>query len=50
MIHFMFNNANIRALVDSDSMADVKDKVNLTIKPERVYIFDKETGKVINHG
>jgi multiple sugar transport system ATP-binding protein len=49
MIHFEFNGKNVRALVDSDSMTDNQKTVLLTIKPERVYIFDKETGKVVNH-
>jgi len=49
MIHFEFNGKNIRALVDSDSMTYNQKTVLLTIKPERVYIFDKETGKVVNH-
>jgi len=50
MIHFEFNGQNIRALVDSDSIEVGQNKVGLTIKPERVYIFDKETGKVLNNG
>jgi hypothetical protein len=50
MIHFDFNNTNIRALVDSDSIEEGQNKVGLTIKPDRVYIFDKETGKVLNNG
>jgi len=50
MIHFDFNGKNVRALVDSDSMTVGQKTVSLTIKPERVYIFDKETGKVVNHG
>jgi multiple sugar transport system ATP-binding protein len=50
MIHFQFNEVNIRALVDSDSITNLKDKVHLSIKPERVYIFEENTGKVINHG
>lgn len=50
MIHFEFNGNNVRALVDSDTMEDNQKTVSLTIKPERVYIFDKQTGKVVNHG
>ncbi|PKK95626.1 MAG: ABC transporter ATP-binding protein [Tenericutes bacterium HGW-Tenericutes-5] len=50
MIHFEFNGNNVRALVDSDTMKVNQKSVSLTIKPERVYIFDKQTGKVVNHG
>ena len=50
MIHFDFNGSNIRALVDSDNIEEGQKSVNLTIKSERVYIFDKETGEVVNHG
>ena len=50
MIHFEFKGKNIRALVDSDSVKDKDKTVELTVKRKRVYIFDKETGKVINHG
>ncbi len=49
MIHFEFNGKNVRALVDSDTMAANQKDVSLTIKPERVYVFDKQTGKVLNH-
>ncbi|MDT8336400.1 MAG: ABC transporter ATP-binding protein [Candidatus Izemoplasmatales bacterium] len=50
MIHFDFNGKNVRALVDSDSIKDSQKTVNLSIKKERVYLFDKQTGKVVNHG
>lgn len=50
MIHFDFNGVNVRALVDSDSLEDGQQKVALAIKAERVYIFDKQTGKVVNNG
>ncbi len=50
MIHFEFNGKNLRALVDSDDISHGQKKVKLTIKSERVYIFDKETGLVTNHG
>jgi multiple sugar transport system ATP-binding protein len=50
MIHFELNGKNIRALVDSDSIDDSNESVSLTIKNERIYIFDKETGQVVNHG
>ncbi|XMB71605.1 ABC transporter ATP-binding protein [Mycoplasmatota bacterium WC30] len=50
MIHFKFNGENIRALVDSDNIQSGQKEVSLTIKPERVYIFDKTTGEVINNG
>jgi multiple sugar transport system ATP-binding protein len=50
MIHFELNGQNIRALVDSDSVGDKDKTVDLTCKRKRVYIFDKDTGKVINHG
>lgn len=49
MIHFEFNGQNIRALVDSDTVEDADKTVDLTIKRKRLYIFDKETGKVIDH-
>ena len=49
MIHFEFNGKNVRALVDSDTISDTQKIVPLTIKSERIYIFDKETGKVVNH-
>ncbi|HKL47783.1 MAG TPA: ABC transporter ATP-binding protein [Candidatus Izemoplasmatales bacterium] len=49
MIHFELNGQNIRALVDSDSVGDNDKTVNLTSKRKRVYIFDKDTGKVIDH-
>jgi multiple sugar transport system ATP-binding protein len=49
MIHFDFNETNVRALVDSESMTNKADKVKLIIKPSKVYIFEKETGKVLNH-
>jgi len=49
MIHFDYNERNVRALVDSDSINDKQKTVSLTIKKERVYIFDKETGKVLSH-
>ena len=49
MIHFEFNNQNMRALVDSEAVTDDSKKIALTIKKKRVYIFDKETGKVIDH-
>ena len=49
MIHFEFNGQNIRALVDSDTVEDADKTVELTIKRKRLYIFDKETGKVIEH-
>jgi len=50
MIHFEFNGTNIRALVDSDDVERKVDKIKLAIKSERVYIFDKKTGKVVDHG
>ena len=50
MIHFDFNGVNIRALVDSDDVQGKVDKIKLAIKSERVYIFDKKTGKVVDHG
>jgi multiple sugar transport system ATP-binding protein len=50
MIHFDYNGKNVRALVDSDTIKDTQKSVGLTIKSERVYIFDKQTGKVVNHG
>lgn len=50
MIHFKFNGSNIRALVDSDNVTPGQKHIGLTIKSERIYIFDKETGMVINHG
>ncbi len=50
MIHFKFNGSNIRALVDSDNVKPNQKTVGLTIKESRIYIFDKETGKVVNHG
>jgi multiple sugar transport system ATP-binding protein len=49
MIHFELNGQNIRALVDSDSVGDNDKTVELTLKRKRVYIFDKDTGKVIDH-
>ncbi len=49
MIHFDFNGKNVRALVDSDDMKPNQKTVGLTIKNERIYLFDKETGKVVNH-
>lgn len=49
MIHFDFNGKNVRALVDSDTISDSLKKTKLSIKPERVYIFEGETGKVLNH-
>ena len=50
MIHFDFNGKNVRALVDSDDISHDQKVANLSIKSERIYIFDKETGQVINHG
>lgn len=50
MVHFDFNGVNIRALVDSDDIDSNQKTVDLSIKRDRVYIFDKETGKVVNHG
>lgn len=50
MIHFDFNGTNVRALVDSDDIKVGQKEVSLSIKSERVYIFDKETGQVIAHG
>ncbi len=50
MIHFEFNGQNIRALVDSDDISDKDKVVHLSIKESRIYLFDKETGKVVNHG
>ena len=50
MIHFEFNGENIRALVDSDNITPGQKEVSLTIKTERVYIFDKTTGEVITNG
>ena len=50
MIHFDFNGENVRALVDSDDIEGKQKSVKLSIKDERVYIFDKNTGKVVNHG
>ena len=49
MIYFQFNGINVRALVDSDNVTIGQKKIGLTIKNERIYIFDKKTGKVINH-
>lgn len=49
MIHFDFNGKNVRALVDSDTISDSLKKTKLSIKPDRVYIFEGETGKVLNH-
>ncbi len=49
MIHFDFNGSNVRALVDSEDIDDKQKFVNLSIKSNRVYIFDKETGKVVEH-
>lgn len=49
MIHFDFNGKNVRALVDSDTISDTLKKTKISIKPERVYIFSGETGKVLNH-
>lgn len=50
MIHFNFNGVNVRALVDSDDIEAKQKFVNLSIKPNRVYIFDKKTGEVVSHG
>ena len=50
MIHFDFNGTNIRALVDSDNVEQGQKSIKLKIKSERVYIFDKKTGKVVKHG
>jgi multiple sugar transport system ATP-binding protein len=50
MVHFEFNGQKMRALLDSDSIKDSQKKVKITIKKERIYLFDKTTGKVINHG
>ncbi|MFA7075617.1 MAG: ABC transporter ATP-binding protein [Candidatus Izemoplasmatales bacterium] len=49
MIHFNVNGQNVRALVDSDSVGDNDKNIYLTLKRNRVYIFEKETGKVIDH-
>jgi multiple sugar transport system ATP-binding protein len=49
MIHFTVNGQNVRALVDSDSVGDNVKTVELTLRRNRVYMFDKETGKVIDH-
>ncbi|MGE4571649.1 MAG: ABC transporter ATP-binding protein [Candidatus Izemoplasmatales bacterium] len=49
MIHFELNGQNIRALVDSDSVEDNDNTVELTLRRNRIYIFDKDTGKVIDH-
>lgn len=49
MIHFDFNGTNVRALVDSEDVGSDAKKVNLVIKSNRVYLFDKETGKVVEH-
>jgi multiple sugar transport system ATP-binding protein len=49
MIHFDLNGVNVRALVDSDTVKDTDKTVELTLKRKRVYIFDKDTGKVIDH-
>lgn len=49
MIHFELNGQTIRALVDSDSVEDNAKTVELTLRRKRVYIFDKDTGKVIDH-
>jgi len=50
MVHFDFNGQNIRALVDSDDISSKDKVVHLSIKESRIYLFDKETGKVVNHG
>ncbi len=49
MIYFQFNGVNVRALVDSDNVSIGQKKIGLTIKNKRIYIFDKKTGKVIDH-
>ena len=49
MLHFEFNKFPIRALVDSDDILKNQKTVKLIIKTKRIYIFDKETGKVIDH-
>ncbi|MBI9009576.1 MAG: ABC transporter ATP-binding protein [Tenericutes bacterium] len=50
MVHFDFNGQNVRALVDSDDISSEDKVVHLSIKESRIYLFDKETGKVVNHG
>jgi multiple sugar transport system ATP-binding protein len=49
MIHFDFNGVNVRALVDSDDLEENQKVVKLGIKSNRVYLFNKETGKVVEH-
>ncbi len=49
MIHFDFNGSNVRALVDSEDLELDAKTAKLVIKSNRVYLFDKETGKVVEH-
>ena len=46
MIGFTEGKYNLRALVDSDSVSGAKE-IRFAIKPEKIHIFDKQTGSVV---
>ena len=46
MIRFNLGDKQIRALVDSESVREAKD-LKLTIRSERVHLFDLETEEVL---
>ena len=49
MIYFDEGAANIRALVDSDSMVDDLSSLKLSVKSKKIHLFDKVTGSVVLH-
>ncbi|ERJ13588.1 ABC transporter ATP-binding protein [Haloplasma contractile] len=46
-IRFPLNESSMRALIDSESLVE-SDKINLTVRKEKVHLFDPETGAVLN--
>ncbi len=43
MIRFVYGDAEVRALVESESLDNVKE-INLTVKEEKIHLFDVDTG------
>jgi multiple sugar transport system ATP-binding protein len=40
-------NQTFRAIVDADNRIKPGDEVTLTVKPHKMYIFNKETGELV---
>lgn len=49
LIHFELNGTDVRALVDSDDIEVGAKKVKLSVKKNKIHLFDKESGSIVSH-